>query len=102
MFKPVNRYIQIEIPPEGPVETHSGILLPDDFKPSEDRYICVHTIAAADDVKINNLLSTKPDLIVDKSMIEEIKFLGKSINVILENYIVGVIHWLRGINSANR
>ena len=92
MFTPVNRYIQIEVVPEGPVTTRSGILLPDDYQPEDaDRYVCVKTICAAEDVKIKRQLQGCPQLIVDKSMIEEIKFLGKSINVILENYIVGIV-----------
>jgi len=91
MFKPVNRYVHVEIPTTKHQETTSGILLPEGFKPSEDRYICVHTVSAADDVKFKEMLKPDCKLIVDKSMIEQINFMGKSINVVLENYILGVI-----------
>ena len=33
-FTPVNRYIQVETPEEKPNELQSGIVLPDDFKPT--------------------------------------------------------------------
>jgi len=91
MFKPVNRYVHIRTPEEGPQSTESGILLPEGFKPSEERYICVQALSAADDVKFKEMIGGGCKLIVDKSMIEQINFMGKSINVILENYILGVV-----------
>jgi len=39
MFKPVNRYIYIEVPKTKPIETLSGIVLPDDYKPKEERTV---------------------------------------------------------------
>ena len=36
MFKPVNRYIYIEVPEPKSNETSSGIVLPDDYKPQEE------------------------------------------------------------------
>ena len=40
-FTPVNRYIEIEMREEKPSESQSGIVLPDDFKPTEERYAIV-------------------------------------------------------------
>ena len=51
MFKPVNRYIYIEVPETKPNETSSGIVLPDDYKPQEERHGVVSVKDWAEDVK---------------------------------------------------
>ena len=91
MFKPVNRYVQIMLPSPSESATEAGILLPDDFKPTEERHTVARVVCAADDVKFGELLINNASVIVDKSMVEEINFDNKSINVVLENYIVGII-----------
>jgi co-chaperonin GroES (HSP10) len=91
MFKPLNRHIQIEIGKNNPNETDLGILLPEDFSPTEQRYEAVTVVSAAEDVKFLNLLEKGTRIIIDKSMVEEINFENKSINVILENYILGIV-----------
>ena len=91
MFKPLNRHIQIEFGGTSENETATGILLPDDFKPAEHRYATATVLATSDDVKFSESLSKGTQVVVDKSMVEEIKFRDKSINVVLENYILGII-----------
>lgn len=91
MFKPLNRHIQIEFGNEDSNQTELGILLPEDFKPTEERYTPATVVSASDDVKFLNSLEKGTKIIIDKSMVEEIKFDNKSINVILENYILGII-----------
>ena len=91
MFKPLNRHIQIELGKANANETETGILLPDDFKPTEERYTTATVIAASDEVKFLGSLNEGTKVVVDKSMVEEIKFGNKSINVVLENYILGII-----------
>jgi co-chaperonin GroES (HSP10) len=44
MFKPVNRYIQIKLPEVVP-QTTSGIVLPDDYKPTEERHVAAEVVA---------------------------------------------------------
>ena len=66
--------------------------MPDTFNPNEEKYACVEVINVSDDVKFKNQVSEGTKVIVDKSMIDNINFMGKSINVILENYIVGVVN----------
>lgn len=92
MFKPVNRYLHIEISPTTSPETESGILLPNDFKPAEEKYTSAMVISSAEDVKFADLLTNGTNVLVDKSMIENVNFLGKSIDVVLENYILGILH----------
>ena len=91
MFKPLNRHVQIEFGNANPNQTQNGILLPDDFKPTENRYATATVLTASDDVKCLQYLRKGTKIIVDKSMVEEIKFEDKSINVVLENYILGII-----------
>tara|TARA_R110000824_G_scaffold329865_1_gene516600 strand:- start:1859 stop:2128 length:270 start_codon:yes stop_codon:yes gene_type:complete len=88
MFNPVNRYILIDVPAKKEV-SDSLIVLPEDYKPEEERYLEVITLQAAQDVRFSLPHLTK--LIVDRSMIEEIKVGGSIYNIILDNYVVGMI-----------
>ena len=89
MFKPVNRYILINPTKIETDTTESLFVLPDDYKAAEERYIEVVAIASAPDVRFDIKPDTK--LVVDASMIEEIS-IGRTIyNIILDNYVVGMI-----------
>jgi len=88
MFNPVNRYILIDMPAKE-AETESLIVLPEDYKPEEERYLKVTVLQAAEDVRFK--LPRLTTLVVDRSMIEEIKVGGSIYNVILDNYVVGKI-----------
>ena len=90
MFKPVNRYIQIKLP-ELISQTSTGIVLPDDFKPTEERYGVVTVMNYAKDVRFKDQLAHDPQVVVDRSMIEEITINNEKINIILDNYVVGII-----------
>jgi hypothetical protein len=88
MFKPVNRYILIEV--RGDTELEEPlIVLPEDYKPEKSRYVEAHALEIADDTRLD--LEKGVKLIIDRSMIEEI-VIGRTIyNVILDNYVVGII-----------
>ena len=89
MFKPVNRYIYIEVPEPKSNETSSGIVLPDDYKPQEERHSVVSVVDWAEDVKFK--LKKNQRIIVDRSMIEEVTVYDTKVSLILENYVLGVI-----------
>ena len=92
-FTPVNRYIQIETVEEKPQAlTQTGIVLPDDFKPTEEQYVIVKIKGWADDVKFKSKLWVNHEIIVDRSMIEEVKLSDETVQVVLENYVVGILH----------
>lgn len=91
MFTPLNRHIHIDLGSLDQNETTTGILLPEEYKPSEQRYTTATVVATSEDVKFLNSLRKGTQIIIDKSMVEEINFGGKTINVILENYILGII-----------
>lgn len=89
MFNPVNRYILIDIPKKQDHSQESLIVLPDDYKPEEERFIEVTAKAAAPDIRFS--VPELAKLVVDRSMIEEISIGGTIYSVILDNYVVGMI-----------
>ena len=91
MFKPVNRYIQIKLPEVAPA-TSSGIVLPEDFKPTVEQYGTATVVTFAKDVRFGEELSTNSKIVIDKSMVEEITVDTERINIVLDNYIVGIIN----------
>ena len=98
MFKPLNRYLLIEVPQRKSNETSSGIFLPDDYKPSEDPHVVVKLLDYAEDVRFKETLNgiksmahiTQINLMGDRSMIEEIVHEGTNYSLILDNYVKGV------------
>jgi len=89
MFEPVNRHILIEIS-HGPETTpESLIVLPEDYAPEIDRHAQVSVLKSAPDLRIE--IEQGDKLIVDRSMIEEISVGGTIYNVILDNYVLGII-----------
>jgi len=90
MFKPVNRYVQIQTSPTEPQETSSGILLPADYKPTDERFVKARILSWADDVRFDDSLEENLNVIVDKTMIEQITYDGRTIEVVLDNYILGL------------
>ena len=90
MFKPVNRHVLIKNrPPKIENEGPMGILLPDDFKPTEERYVCIDVVDWAEDVRFKLVSGSK--VIVDSTMIEEITVNNSTYSIIQDNYIVGII-----------
>lgn len=87
--------MQINVPQPEP-QTASGLLLPEDYKPPEERHITVEVVAYAPDVRFKDQLAMCSDngasVVVDKSMIEEISVNNEKINIVLDNYVVGIIN----------
>ena len=91
MFKPVNRYIIVDVPEENPHETTSGILLPEDYNPTKEKHITVKVRDWAKDVRFAAALIKNYEIIVDRKMIEEITINNEKISMILDNYVIGII-----------
>ena len=89
MFKPVNRHILIEVPDTHEPEEKSLIVLPEDYKPPEESHATVVALSSASDVRFP--IPEGSQLVVDRSMIEEISVGGTIYNVILDNYVVGLL-----------
>jgi co-chaperonin GroES (HSP10) len=101
VLKPVNRHLTI-IPHPQSEKTSSGVILPDDFKPEEDRYISATVIDIAEDCspalrQLRGSSTNSKTIIVERSMVEEITLNDKSYYTVLENYVVGI---MRGINEG--
>jgi len=81
-------------------KTESGVLLPDDFKPEEDRYILATIVKVASDCSApfqRLKSSSKPSenvIVVDRSMIEEVVLKDRTHYFVLENYVMGVFRRL--------
>ena len=89
-FKPVNRYIEIEVQPKEQPQTDTGILLPSDFKVEEARHACVKVKSWDAEVRFSDSLNENSWIVVDKSMIEEVNVSGNTINLVLDNYVLGL------------
>ena len=74
--------------PPKPADTNSVVLLPEDYKPEEQRYSEVTVLRAADDVRFDICQNNK--IIVDRSMVEQITIGSTNYDVILDNYVIGI------------
>jgi co-chaperonin GroES (HSP10) len=88
MFKPVNRHILVDLD-QRTDEQKSLIVLPEDYQPEQQKHSIVKVVEKSDDVKFDLLVGSK--IVVDSSMIEEIVINNTTYNIILENYVVGVL-----------
>ena len=88
MFKPVNRHILVDLD-QRTDEQKSLIVLPEDYQPEQQKHSVVRVLEKSDDVKFNLIVGSK--IVVDSSMIEEIVINNTTYNIILENYVVGVM-----------
>jgi co-chaperonin GroES (HSP10) len=93
-LKPANRHLLI-VPHVQKNETNTGVLLPDDYEQEEARYIEASVVDVADDcdkqfkhLRLGNLENNK--VVIDRTMVEEVKLKDKTHFLILENYVVGV------------
>lgn len=89
MFNPVNRHILIDVNNKTDSDQESLIVLPEDYAPEIDRHAQVSVLSTAPDLRIE--IDRGDKLIVDRSMIEEISVGGTIYNVILDNYVLGII-----------
>ena len=91
-LKPLNRHLLV-IPHTKDKETPTGVLLPDDYKPEENRFIEATIVDIASDcsdqirkIKYDNRDGQTKKAIIDKTMLQPIAIRGKTYHLILENY----------------
>lgn len=99
-LQPVNRHLLI-VPHLKREEEQTGILLPEDYKPQEETHIVATVVDVSSDCA-SHFLSIKRqrerrEILVDRSMIEQIEYRDKTFYLILENYVLGI---LRGRSEA--
>ena len=100
-LRPANRHFLI-VPHTKKNETNAGVLLPEDYKPEQDRYIEASVVDIADDCSehFRRLKYSPPNnnkIVVDRTMIQEVKVKNRTHFMILENYVVG---FFRGPNEG--
>jgi co-chaperonin GroES (HSP10) len=93
-LKPMNRYVTI-VPHFDDKKTDTGVLLPDDFKQEESRFIKATVVDIATDCKedlkrMRRSSKTSVTAVVDRTMIETVEVANRKHYVVLENYIVGI------------
>lgn len=93
---PVNRHLLI-VPHFEEREKEMGVILPDDYKEEKERYIRATVVDVSADCKKtlqplkHGTVQDKKEVIVDRTMIEEVKTKKRTYHMILENYVVGII-----------
>lgn len=91
MFKPVNRYIQINLGSQEENPDPGVVLLPDDYKPEKSQFQTAKVLNWAEDVRFADILQTGSKIILDASMVEEINVENEKISVVLDNYVIGLL-----------
>jgi hypothetical protein len=100
-LRPVNRHLLVVPHFKSEKPNENGILLPEDYKPQENRYITATVVDVAQDCaepfqRLRRGTFSEKAIVLDKSMLEEVDVKGKVSYIILENYVVGL---LRGIDE---
>ena len=116
-FKPFNKHVLVQKLPQEKIPDLSPVLIPDDAQVGEqERYSLVKFLCSAKDCDqaLQNLnpgqawwatqTGTRDDLfttsarnsdnislVVDNSMIEEVKINNKKFHIVHQNYIVGIV-----------
>lgn len=93
-LKPLNRYVTI-VPHFETRETDTGVILPEDFKQEESRFVKATIVDIATDCKedlkrTQRTAKSSVIAVVVRSMIEQLDLDDRKHYVILENHIVGV------------
>ena len=87
--KPVNRHLQVEIinlPKEGKKQR---VLLPEDYRKSDEQFKLCRVVAVATDCAQHfreNIL-----VAVNAPMVEKVRVLDEDVFLILENHVVGIV-----------
>ena len=97
-LKPTNRYLLI-VPHYEKSSNDSTVLLPDDFELEINRHIVATVVDVAADCskQFDSLRKTSftekenRQIIIDASMIEVVDILDKKFNLILENFVLGIL-----------
>ena len=90
MFIPLNRHVLVKRAEEEPEEKNSSFVLPDDYEKPKDSYEVVTVLANSEDSKLD--LAPYDSIVVERSMINTIKANGQEYDLVLENYVYGIMH----------
>tara|TARA_R100001082_G_scaffold108359_1_gene83487 strand:+ start:573 stop:878 length:306 start_codon:yes stop_codon:yes gene_type:complete len=88
-FYPKNRHILICLVEEPKEDTGTTILLPEDYKLPEASHGLARVLAVSEDCKQE--IKDEDLVAIDKRMLIELKLESETFNLILENYVFGVL-----------
>ena len=89
-LRPFNRHLLIDLVVEAESKPDPfKVLLPEDYQKKVDKFAIAEVVDISDDSCLN--LLEGDFVIVDRSMIEEIKIKNETFNLILENYVYGLV-----------
>jgi hypothetical protein len=86
-FSPKNRYLLVETQKQEDADT--GVLLPEGYTLPKDKYVTATVLDTATDCK--DTIAHGTQVVVDASMLEEVSVSGKTFEIVLENYVVGLL-----------
>ena len=89
MFVPLNRHILVKREENEEPVIDRSFVLPDDYEKSKDPYEVVEVLAAAADCNLSVVAGDK--IVVERSMVNAIKCENKEYDLVLENYVYGVM-----------
>jgi co-chaperonin GroES (HSP10) len=92
MLQPFNRHILItpEYVEREEKKEQSTILLPDDYAQVEGKYCSAIVRNTAEDCRFDNL-TVGTRILVDRVMIEEVEYEGRTHHLILDNYVIAQV-----------
>ena len=89
MLNPRNRHLLVVPQDEREQEEERAVLLPENYRTPQSPYAVVSVLSVAPDV--SQLLMAGETLVVERSMLKEVTFEGETFNLVLENYILGIV-----------
>lgn len=91
-FKPLNRHMLLHPVEKVKEENKSTILVPDDYVQVKSPYETYSVVDVARDCEKMSDGDIGRQVVVNNSMVEELKVHGETYYLLLENYVYGVIH----------
>ena len=93
VFTPRNRHLLIDLmksEPEPSMEaSFTGVLLPEDYKPTKKEFVTARVRDVAPDCSVG--VSKGDRVVINNTMIQELTLDTGKVNIILENYVLGVL-----------
>ena len=91
-FKPLNRYLLVKPIVNEEEDVQPAVLLPEGYKTTAFQpHTVVRVLSIAPDCREDLRWIHGAKVVVDTSMLQEVSCEGEIFNVVLENYIMGVI-----------
>ena len=94
-FQPQNRYLLVKTQTQEDAE-NTGVLLPEGYVSPKDKYVLATVLASANDckresVRNETLYKNGSKIVIDSSMVETVSMAGERYEIVLENYVVGML-----------